>query len=85
MAGSRIVSPGSGSPHLLAVVCLAFGGVQPPAGPAQTTMGIGAAGAAGAAPELLDGRDQATLALSEALLALGWGEGHGSGITATMN
>ena len=48
-------------------------------------MGIGAAGAAGAAPELLDGRDLAPLALSEALLALGWGEGHGLGITATMN
>ena len=42
-------------------------------------MGIGAAGAADAAPEPLRGRDQATLSLSEALLALGVGEGHGSG------
>jgi len=85
MAGSRIATPGPGPPHLLAVVRLALGGVEPPAGAAQAAMGIGAAGAADAAPELLNGRDQATLSLSEALLALGWGEGHGSGITATMN
>ena len=79
MAGSRIVTPGPGPTYLLAVVRLALGSVQPPAGAAQAAMGISAAGAAGAAPELLDGRDQATLSLSEALLALGWGEGHGSG------
>jgi len=85
MAGSRIATPGPGPTHLLAVVGLALGCVEPPAGAAQAAMGIGAAGAAGAAPELLDGRDLAPLALSEALLALGWGEGHGLGITATMN